>query len=204
MADRVYLSVWFPNFRLEALPSALVCILSQLEATAGASGVRAATSYPISWNESPVYQRIYRTHDAEDAKPQYAVAEATHLLHDDFAYEFEIVWQLWTPEVVGGLDPTWKKDPHVIRVTGFGPHFDQGTFEQQGHILIDFGPDSPFLEEEVDLDDAGKERVRDNLQKLVDVTGAIEKNCSISSRLLWTESGETLAEKLLTRLQRVN
>jgi hypothetical protein len=33
---------------------------------------------------------------------------------------------------------------------------------------------------------------------------SVEKNCGISSRLLWTESGEPLAEKLISRLQRLN
>jgi hypothetical protein len=39
---------------------------------------------------------------------------------------------------------------------------------------------------------------------LLAFTLLVEKNCGISSRLLWTESGEPLAQKLIDRLQRVN
>jgi hypothetical protein len=39
---------------------------------------------------------------------------------------------------------------------------------------------------------------------LLAFTLSVEKNCGISSRLLWTESGEPLAQKLIERLQRVN
>jgi hypothetical protein len=39
---------------------------------------------------------------------------------------------------------------------------------------------------------------------LLAFTLSVEKNCGISSRLLWTESGEPLVQKLIDRLQRVN
>jgi hypothetical protein len=39
---------------------------------------------------------------------------------------------------------------------------------------------------------------------LVEVTNLIQENCGISSRLLWSDSGENLAQKLIARLQRVN
>jgi hypothetical protein len=56
----------------------------------------------------------------------------------------------------------------------------------------------------VDLDQVGAEHVKRNVQKLVEVTNDIQKNCGISSRLLWSDSGENLAQKLIARLQRVN
>jgi hypothetical protein len=46
--------------------------------------------------------------------------------------------------------------------------------------------------------------IQQNVEKLLAFTLLVEKNCGISSRLLWTESGEPLAEKLIARLQRVN
>jgi hypothetical protein len=42
------------------------------------------------------------------------------------------------------------------------------------------------------------------VQRLIDVTHAIQNNLAVSSRLLWSESGESLAEKLIARLQRLN
>jgi hypothetical protein len=64
--------------------------------------------------------------------------------------------------------------------------------------------DTPFLLEELDLDHSDADYIKRNIQKLVDVTNAIQEKCGISSRLLWSESGENLAQRLIARLQRVN
>ena len=79
--------------------------------------MKAAAAYPISWNEAPAYQRIYDQNlsgpaseeEMQAALPLPAVAAAMEMLHDDFAYEFELLWDLWIPDQAGGLDPVWKK-----------------------------------------------------------------------------------------------
>jgi hypothetical protein len=204
MADRLYLSLWFPNFRLPALAPAIVSVLKQFAGAAPALRVHAAATYPISWNEPPFYQRIYEEDEVKESAPERAVAEATEILHDDFAYEFEVNWELWMAETGGGFDTTWKQESVIVRVVGFGPEFDEGAYEQNGEVRVDFGLDTPFLLEEVELDELGAEYVKRNVQKLVEITNAIQENCGISSRLLWSDSGENLAQKLIARLQRVN
>jgi len=207
MADQLYLSLWYPNFRLTALPGALERVMELFRTVAGSSRVKAAAVYPISWNEAPVYQRVYDEEhepDVEASQPGQAIPAAIELLHDDFAYEFELLWELWVPESGGGLDPIWKKEPAVVRVIGYGPQFDEGAYEQNGHVRVDFGPDTPFLQEDVDLGEEGAERVKQNVQMLVDFTNAVQQHGGISTRLLWSESGETLAQKLIARLQSVN
>lgn len=204
MADQLYLSLWFPNFRLTSLAPALVGVLHQLSSAGGASPVTAAAVYPISWNEAPVYQRVYDEGEGEAAQPEAAVNEALEMLHDDYAYELESKWELWVPETGGGLDTVWRQEPRALRVTGFGPDFDEGSYEQNGHIRVDFGTDAPFLQEELDLDPETAGHVQQNVQKLIDVTQTIQNNLTVSSRLLWSESGESLAEKLIARLQRLN
>jgi hypothetical protein len=204
MADRLYLSLWFPNFRLAALAPAIVLVIKQFGGPGSSPRVHAAAAYPISWNEAPVYQRIYEEDEVQESALERAVAEATEILHDDFAYEFELKWDLWVPETVGGLDPTWKQESVLVRVVGFGPEFDDGAYEQNGQVRVDFGLDTPYLLEDVELDQDGAEHIKRNVQKLVEVTNAIQENCGISSRLLWSDSGENLAQKLIARLQRVN
>jgi hypothetical protein len=204
VADQLYLSLWFPNFRLAALAPAVVGVLHQVASAGGASAVTAAAVYPISWNETPVYQRIYDEEDGDAAKPELAVTEAMEMLHEDYAYEFEVKWNLWAPETAGGLDPIWREEPRPLRVIGFGPDFDEGSYEQNGHIRIDFGTDAAFLQEDVTLEPEAASHVQQNVQKLIDVTQTIQNNLAVSSRLLWSESGESLAEKLIARLQRLN
>jgi hypothetical protein len=237
MADRLYLSLWYPNFRLEALPAALTGVLRQF-ALVGGKRVAAASAYPINFTEAPTYQRIYvdavgadpqpgETADPTAAVIETAVLEATENLHDDMAYEFEMRWQLWTaeehdanhvrldsdpddadePSDFENLDTPWKLRAHTIRVLGFGPTFDVAGFEQNGHILVDFGLDTPWVLDTLDDDEIDEEaqlRIQQNVEKLLAFTLLVEKHCGISSRLLWTESGEPLAEKLIARLQRVN
>ena len=84
-----------------------------------------------------------------------------------------------------------------------GTEFDEGTSAQQGHVQIDFGLDTPFLHEELRLDEETERRVRANVQKLVEFTGKAEKASEASARLLWSESEENLAQKLIARLQKV-
>ncbi len=101
MADQLYLSLWFPDFRMQALPEKLVSVLHQFARVSGNRCVSAANAYPISWNEVPSYQRIYvvdsRSEAGEESFAENAVAEATEQLFDDTAYEFEVRWPLWTP-----------------------------------------------------------------------------------------------------------
>ncbi len=266
MADQLYLSLWYPNFRFAALPSALVAVLRQFAVVASAGSkddgtkrIVAASAYPLDWTESPVYQRVYvndkraqSSADTEGSIIENAVAEATEQLHEDSAYEFEMRWGLWLPEGTARheadaegpdfeadhfeadgaeagarldpawtLDPTWRLEPTRVRVIGFGPEFDNGTYETNGHIRVDFGLDTPFtLEDELleglhgeshgesresgGFDRDAALRIQQNVEKLLAFTLSVEKHCGISSRLLWTESGEPLAEKLIARLQRLN
>jgi hypothetical protein len=204
VADQLYLSLWFPNFRLTSLEPAIVGVVRQLASVGGASAVTAAAVYPISWNEAPIYQRIYDPEDGEPVQPEAAVSEAMQTLHEDCAYEFELTWDLWVPEAGGGLDTKWRQESRVIRVIGFGPEFDEASYEQNGHVRIDFGNDGPFLQEDIAMEPETARHVQQNVQKLIDATQAIQNNLSVSSRLLWSESGESLAEKLIARLQRLN
>jgi hypothetical protein len=91
-----------------------------------------------------------------------------------------------------------------VRIFGFGPQFDDGGFEQNGHIRVDFGLDTPWVLEDAELDELATKHIQQNIEMLLAFTLSVEKHCGISSRLLWTESGEPLAEKLIARLQRVN
>lgn len=216
MADQLYLSLWFPNFRFDFLPASLVSVLRQFALISGEKRVAAATVYPISFNEAPIYQRIYvnddRAQSTEDSIIENAVAEATEQLHDDMAYEFEMRWKLWMPDHASApsagaaLDTLWRPQPSTVKIIGFGPEFDQATYEQNGHIRVDFGLDTPWVMDEDDeaLDEEARKHIQQNVEMLLAFTLSVEKNSGISSRLLWTESGEPLAEKLIARLQRLN
>ena len=95
-------------------------------------------------------------------------------------------------------------EKRLVRVTGFGPLFEEGTYEQDGHIRVDFGNDTPFLEEEADLDSVGADHIAQNIRQLVDLTNALEKASGATARILWSELGESLAQRLAARLGKGN
>lgn len=199
MSDTLFLSLWYPNLRLAALPDKLTAVLSAFATHGGERGIYSATVWPVGWSETPVFQRVWGR-GSEGIAPQQAVEEALELLHDDNAYEFQIGWSLWELEQAAGLDPRWVRSPRLVRVIGFGPLFDEGAYEQDGHIRIDFGNDAPFLEEEANLDEVGARHVEENVRQLIELVQAVEKDSGATARLLWSELGESLAQRLAQRL----
>ncbi len=203
MADTLYLSLWYPNLRVAAIPDKLTAVLGEFAAHGGEPKVYAATVWPMNWSETPIFQRLYGRGE-RGAEPRQAVEEALEILHDDYAYEFQIGWTLWELETPEGLDPRWVREPRLVRVTGFGPLFDEGSYQQEGHIRIDFGSDVPFLEEDLELDSVAARHVEENVRQLVELTAAIEKASGATARLLWSELGESLAQRLAVRLGKGN
>jgi hypothetical protein len=195
MADRLYLNLWFPNFSEGEMLAKTLCVLNQFPFAAERPGIGYLAVHPISWNEPVVYQETFDYH----ATPEHAIETAGEFLHDDNAYEFEALWDLWTP----GEDAGWVRAPGSVNFFVHGLNFEEGTYEHDGHVQVDFGLDTPFLYEDVKLTPLTGERVRDNVQKLVEFTSAVEKICGTSARLLWSESEANLAQKLIARLQKV-
>jgi hypothetical protein len=228
MSDALYLSLWYPNLRLEALPDKLLAVLTEFQKHGGEPLVYSATVWPVDWSESPIFQQVYgrRTGAAEPgtqpgADPRLAVEEATEIIHDDYAYEFQIGWNLWQLESPGEavsssaeqtpddnigatLDPRWVRATRLVRVTGFGPLFDEGAYEQDGHVRIDFGNDAPFLEEEAELNSIAARLMEENVRQLVGLTTGLERASGATARLLWSELGESLAQRLAARLGQGN
>ena len=176
MADTLYLSLWYPNLRLAALAEKLTAVLGAFAEHGGEARVYSATVWPVNWSESPVFQKVYG-HGERGLEPRQAVEDALELLHEDYAYEFQIGWSLWEAGTAGLRiwRRAWAREPRLVRVTGYGPLFDEGAYEQDGHIRIDFGSDAAFLDEEIELDTTAARHVEENVRQLVELTTAVEK-----------------------------
>jgi hypothetical protein len=135
--------------------------------------------------------------------PERALAMAGEFLHEDNAYELDLLWDLWSPVKEGDLDEKWELRPQTVKFIVFGPKFEDATYQQNGHIQVDFGLDAPFLYEDVEFTEMVEKRIKANVHKLVSFTTAVENNCGISGRVLWSESEDNLAQKLIERLQKV-
>jgi hypothetical protein len=200
MADRLYLSLWFPSFEESEMMPRTLSVLRQFPFSASRSGILYVGTHAVSWNEPLISEQTFD----QGATPEHAVALAGEILHSDHAYEFDARWDLWTPETGGGLDTAWKLTPEPVKFLVHGLEFDDEAFQQDGHVQVEFGLDTPFLHEELEFDSDSETRVKANVQKLVAFTSAVERNCGITGRVLWSDSEENLAQKLIARLQRVN
>ncbi len=196
MADPLHLSLWFPSFDDDDMMAHVVSVLHQFPFSALRPGVTYLSIHPVSWDEATVFERRF----SPGITPEEAAGMASDLLHDDYAYVFEAQWDLWTPDASGHQ---WALVPAPIRVIAQGSEFDERASEATGHIEIDFGLDTLFLQEQVQLDSEAEERVRANVHKLVDFTNKLEANAHANGRLLWSDSEDNLAQKLIARLQKV-
>lgn len=196
VADPLYLSLWFPSFELdEMLPRALA-VMRQFPFSALQPGINYVAVHPVSWSEPTILEQRFRPGVA----PEEALGLASDLLHEDYAYLFEAFWDLW---ILDDNRLEWAEQASLVKFLVRGVDFDEGAYGQEGHIQVDFGLDSPFLQEEVQLTSEAERRIRANVHKLVEFTNKAEKASGASGRLLWSESEENFAQKLLARLQKV-
>lgn len=196
MSDSLYLSLWFSDFAgPEMLPHSY-SVLLQFPFSSQRPGVTYLALHPVSWNEATVLERRF----PGGIDPGQATLIAAELIHDDYAYIFEAYWDLWTPDQ---SKESWVLEPAAVKFIVQGEEFDERAYEQTGHIEVDFGFDSHFLQPETSLNAQTQAKVRDNISKLVEFSIKVEKNSGACSRLLWSESEDNLAQKLIARLQKV-
>jgi hypothetical protein len=195
MPDPLYLSLWFSDFSGPAMVPHTHAVLQQFLFSEQRPGITYVAVQPVSWNEASVLERRF----APGIPPQEALVVAGDLIHDDYAYIFEAYWDLWTPDENG----KWQLIPSLVTFTAQGEDFEDGAHHETGHIQIDFGLDSLFVQENVALTDETQAKMRDNVLKLIEFTKKIETNTRATSRRLWSESDENLPQKLIARLQEV-
>jgi len=196
MADPLYLSLWFPTFRAEEMLVRALGVLQQFPFAPSAPGIAYVAVQPISYSEPTILERRF----TPPATPQQAMEAVEEFAHEDYAITFEAYWELWTPASEGG---EWSRRENKVSFILHGTEFDEGVYTDYGHLEIDFGLDYSFLYEDMDLSPAGQQRVRENVAQLIAFTHAVEKHCQLTGRVLWSESEENLAQKLVARLQKV-
>jgi hypothetical protein len=195
VADALFLSLWFPGFEPDEMMPRALAVMRQFPFSVVQPGISYVAMHPVSWNEPTIFEQRF----TPGVPPEEAVLLASDLLHEDYAYLFEAFWDLW----ILGEDRQWSLQPSRVKFLVHGVEFEEGAYQRDGHVQVDFGIDLPFLQDEVPLTLEAETRVRANVQKLVEFTQKAEKNSGASGRLLLSESEENFAQKLISRLQKV-
>lgn len=195
MADTLNLSLWFPGFDAELMLPRMLEVLRHFPFSESRSGVQYASVQPVDWGEPTLFEEALPGATGEEA-----AATLAEYAQPDCALSMEAYWDLW---VLDTETKEWVLRPEKVVFTAQGLEFDEGAFADRGHILIDFGLDFPFLHEGVELNAEDALRVKANVAALIEFTHRVERNCNTTGRVLWSESEENLAQKLIARLQQV-
>lgn len=196
MADSLYLSIWFPSFREAEMVPRAVSVLRQFLFSSVREGVTYLSVHPVAWSEPTVLERRFNP----GISPEEAAEVALEFAHDDYAFVFETFWDLWVPNEDEHGD-AWVERPSPVKYLVHGVQFEEGVYAEDGHIQVDFGLDTPFLFEGIRLTSDIESHIRTNVAKLVAFSTAVERHCNVSGRVLWSESDDNLAQKLIAKLQ---
>lgn len=195
MSDSLFLNLWFPSFDPEEMLPRTLAVLKQFPFSASEPGIKYFSVHPVDWSEATILEHRFTT----PADPAEVLGQLQEFTEPDYAMVVEATWDLWSPDE----REEWTLRPSKVTFVVHGPEFDDGAFRQDGHIQVDFGLDYPFLYEEMDLKPEDEGHVKANVAKLVDFTHKLEQHANLRGRVLWSESDENLAQKLVARLQRV-
>ncbi len=200
MADLVYLNLWLNNFSESNMLQHWGSALAEFPVSATLPGVRSLAIYPIRWSETPVLQQSF----LEGADVGHVAGLAAEWLHADCAYEVEMNWDLWlqaSPEEPGKR----RQVPAPVSLTCFGREFEDEGEEGRCDLQVNFGLDYAFIPDPNELAQARttpelemiQRRTQENIQQLVGFVHRLERKLPVAKKLLWSESGENLAEKIL-------
>src|SRR3954471_5777606 len=120
MADPLYLSIWFPNFSPLEMMHRAASVLRVFPFSNTRPGIEYLSVQPVNWSEPTILERRFRP----GLDPDQAVAIAGDILHDDHAYVFEVMWDLW---IRGEDSEEWSRQPSPVKVIVNGVNFDDGS-----------------------------------------------------------------------------
>lgn len=183
MPDQVSLSLWVRNFGTDNMLRHFQELLRVFPFSKLRPGIAGLKIQAVSSTEPPLLERLY----GEGELDVQGVIEVCHEFeHDDTAYIIEGWWEQFQYS-----DRGWELKPSNVTISCFGPGYEN---EVGDHLRIVAGAESSFVP---DPAVAGSERAaHSNLAGLIRLAREIEGSLPVERRRLWSESGESLAERL--------
>jgi hypothetical protein len=216
MSNQSYLSVWCEHFSEDRILPQFRDFLATVPFSTTRPGFTHLVIRAVDPTESPVLE--------QDLRPMPLDADGViemirDQLHSDCSYEVRCHWDLT------GLDPlaaTSKIETRPMEIRCNGEDYDEGAWQENGHIQVNFGfehfftghagllgirpttrtPESPeearFLEAMAWPENLEKyqKATRTNIRKLFDWVRAIEKAIPVERLRLWSEGEENFEARL--------
>ncbi len=181
MADQLYLSYWISGFTEHNMlrffeKSLRLFPVSRLNGNASTLRIT-----PIAVTEPALFEYAF----APGFTPQEVVTAAQAFRHADCCYQFDTSWDLWQHE------QDWALQPSRVSLACYGPDFERELGE---NLLIDFGIDANFLPRP-DVPSA-LTMAQSNIRSLLKFVHDLDDALGTPRRQLWTESGESFADRL--------
>ena len=200
MPDVVYLNLWLQPFQEHTMLPYWQRAIENFPASSERPGVRALAIYPLDWNQTATVEDTFLT----GGSAEEAFQLAQEFLHADCAYEARLCWDLWLPK---SEDPSdgWERRPQGVSIVCLGEQFGPNGEEDSGHMEINFGPEVNFLPPDLwDLEPEEKQeamagpQLGENIEKMVSYARTLEHSLPVVRRRLWCESGDDLANRILS------
>jgi hypothetical protein len=185
MPDQVYLSVWLRGFTEDNMLRHYQKVLERFPFSKLAPGLTLRV-YAIEFAEPPALERRFEA----DADLEEVLRSAEEFRNPDCAYMLDAKWDLWQHE------GDWRLGPSPVAITCFGPEFPSEYGEQ---LRVDAGAEALFLpDSEAPM---GFRAVESNIRSLLHLNQDLRSALPVEKLLLWSESGENLAERLEAMLE---
>ena len=216
MANRAYLSVWCKNFAEERVLEDFAKFLGTVPFSATKPGFGYLIVRAVDARESPMLEQNLR---ALPLDASGIIELAKDYLYPDSAYEVHCNWDLWVFDTEGRS----KLEPQPLEIFCHGEEYDDGFFQESGHIQVDLGfehfftghagllgmgrsertpaqspEEARFLELMAWPENLKRyqEKTRENIRQLLDWIRKIEKAVPVERVRLWSEGEENFEARV--------
>jgi len=217
MANRAYASIWSRNFSEETLIEQWRAFLETVPFSKERPGFTELVIRAVDETEAPILEQDLRSGEyGADVLMELAREHA----HVDCAYETQAFWDLWTWDESSGQ---WTQKPHPLGIVCYGSEFNEGVWKEQGHFFVDVGFEHFFTghagllgfrhghaEATKHPDEANfvavmsqaenlqmyQDKTQQNIRKLFDWMGRIEKAIPIERYQLWSEGEDNFEARM--------
>jgi hypothetical protein len=217
MANQSYLSIWYKDFSEERMLGQFGALLATVPFSTTKPGFTSLTIRAVDASEAPILEDDLRAAPVDAAGIVEIIREQ---IHSDSSYEVGAHWDLWEFDA---STAKWSSQPHGLGILCHGEDYDDGFWQENGHIEVNFGFEHLFTGHAglLGIRQAGKrpaespeearfleamawpenlqayqEKTRLNIRTLLDWIKRIEKAVPVERIRLWSEGEENFEARM--------